>query len=63
MKNVKDLIDQIKNDHAKMEANTLSSSHASVKARNYGTICKVYADKVKHDKHYGINDPAKFYDT
>ena len=61
MKDIKELIEMIKKDHRKLDAGNLSAGKANVKSRNYATVCRIYADKLKHDKHYGINDEIEFY--
>lgn len=62
MKNVKEVIELIKADHEKLENGDLSARKASVKCSNYRTVAKLYADKLKHDQHYGINDKIDFYE-
>lgn len=61
MKIINDVIEMIKNDHAKLDTGNLSAGKASVKSRNYATVCRMYADKLKHDKHYGIVSKIQFY--
>lgn len=61
MKNVKEVIELIKEDHEQLEKGDLSVQKAKVKCSNYRTVRQMYADKLSHDKHYGINDKIDFY--
>ena len=61
MKNINDVIEMVKADHLKLNNGDLSAGKANVMSRNYATVCRMYADKLKHDKHYGINNKISFY--
>lgn len=62
MESINDVIKMIKEDHTKLDSGNLSAGKANVKSRNYATVCRMYSDKLKHDKHYGINNRIDFYD-